>query len=138
VTARVTGDVGELSRGVRIHYVGEAGTETIEGERAEIPLAASTLRYWIEVVGPGGAVIATAGSEDASLEASRAGAVPLASEPEQAAPLSPPPASDDTALVVGITIGVVVVLAAVAVVLAIVLTPPPDTQLGGPMRVVMP
>jgi hypothetical protein len=135
VSARVTGDAFELARGVRIHYEGEHGAETIEGERAEIPLTASTLRYWIEVVGPGGAVIATAGSSSAALEAARAGAVVAVTLPEAPTPLEPPPSSDDTGIIVGVTVGVIVVVAVVAAVLAVVLAPPPDTQLGGPMRV---
>ncbi len=138
VSARVTGDVGELSRGVRIHYAGEHGDETIDGDHAEIPLAASTLHYWIEVVGPGGAVIATAGSRAASLEVSRAGVAVAVAEPEGPTPVEPPPTSDDTGIIVGVTIGAIALVAVIATVLAIVLAPPSDTQLGGPMRVTLP
>ncbi len=133
VSLRVTGDVGALQRGARIHYASDAGPEQIDAPRAEVLTDEATLRYWLEVLGPGGAVIASAGSETDPLTYARETALAAASESS----VMPAP-SDDTGLIVGVTIGVAVAVAAVAVVLAIVLAPPPDTTLSGPMRVEMP
>lgn len=136
ISARVTGDVASLTRSVRIHYAGESGTETVEGDHAEVALAASTIRYWVEVVGPGGALLASAGSSEAPLEARRATTV-AAVESGDTMPVAPPP-NDDTAIVVGVTVGIVAAAAIVAAVLAVVFIPSSDTQVGGPMRVTMP
>gem|GEM_PF-3364315 len=134
VSVRVTGDVGSLQRGVRIHYQIDEAQRTIESEHAEILSTASELRYWVEVIGPGGVVLASAGAPDAPLTYGRAAA--LAEPPSESIGEAAP--SDDTGIIVGVTISIVVVLAALAVVLALVLAPPPDTALTGPMRVEMP
>lgn len=134
VSVRVTGDVGNLQRGARIHYESASGPETVDAERAEVLSDASELRYWVEVIGPGGVVVASAGSPDSPLTYGRATA--LAEAPTD--PVGEAAASDDTGIIVGVTVAIVVVLAALAVVLALVLAPPPDTSLTGPMRVEMP
>jgi hypothetical protein len=132
ISARVVGDVGHLTRTVRIHYRTTAGTDVVEGARADVLSSDATLAYWIEVVGPGGASLATAGSEAGPLE-HRRDSIAAAAEP--AGP--PITGGDDTGVIVGVTVTAVVVVAAVAVVLALVLAPPPDTTLSGPMRVEM-
>jgi hypothetical protein len=134
VSLRVTGDVGSLQRGVRIHYESASGVETVEAERAEVLSDASELRYWVEVIGPGGAVLASAGSAERPLTYGRATALAATSN-ESVGDVAP---SDDTGIIVGVTVAIVVVVAAIAVVLALVLAPPPDTALSGPMRVEMP
>lgn len=135
ISLRVTGDVGGLQRGARIHHEGAEGVEQVDGARAEVLSEQDALRYWIEVLGPGGVVIASAGSSEAPLTYTRATAL---AAPANEGPMEERATSDDTPLIVGVTIGAVVVVAAIAVVLALVLSPPPDTTLTGPMRVEMP
>lgn len=133
ISTRVVGDVGHLVRTVRIHHRTADGDDVVEGERADVLSSDTTLSYWVELVGPGGAVLASAGSERAPLERHRD--VIAAAE---VTPIGPVSTGDDTGVIVGVTITAVVVVAAVAVVLALVLAPPPDTTLSGPMRVEMP
>jgi hypothetical protein len=63
LTARVTNDPTSLIREVRIHARTPGGEwETEVGERMQ--LDADDVEFWAEAVGPGGAVLATAGQPD--------------------------------------------------------------------------
>lgn len=125
VRTRVQNDVASLVRAVRVHWESEGEWRRAEGRGVRV-VAGSTLRFYVEAIGPGGAVLARHGSPDAP---ERAAAIEGGASPVEA-PIEP--ASDDTALWVGVGVGAAVMVA-VAVVLAVVLAPPDRTQPSAPM-----
>ncbi len=127
VRARVTGDAFGLVRATRIVYVHDGVETQLDGTQAQI-VEPGTLRYWVELVGPGGVLLASAGDRSQPLQAEHAGT-------EELAPARPPP-SDDTALIVGVTIGAVLLAVGISILVGFLVAPPADsTQLGPPMRV---
>ncbi|MBX3274593.1 MAG: hypothetical protein KF729_30285 [Sandaracinaceae bacterium] len=120
VSSRASGDPAGLVRRLRVLALREDTVEPHEGARVEIA-GEGTLRYVVEAIGPGGAVLATAGTPSAPRE--------LRAEPARVA--APRAASeeggDDTALIVGIGAGAAAVIAGVAIALAILLAVP-DTR----------
>lgn len=143
VTAEVLDDVAALATGFRLFGRAENGDvrQSTDSRLDVTVLPNQTGEYWAELLGPGGAVIASQGSEDAPLtiDATEQGLRPGDLETGEGNGNSE---SGETSsgggdegipawpFVVG---GVVLVLAAVAVVLAVVLTTPTDdTQLSEP------
>lgn len=127
VRARVQNDVESLVRAVHVYWQSEGEWEHAEGREVRV-VAGSTLRFYVEALGPGGAVLARHGSADAP---ERAAAIEGGASPVEA-PMEP--VSDDSGLWIGVGVGIgVAVLAAVAVVIAVVLAPPAGTQPSAPM-----
>jgi hypothetical protein len=126
VNVRVTDDVASLVREVRVRWEHQGAWRTEVGREVRVPSGAH-LRYYVEAIGPGGAVIAS----DGSAGDPHTSGTPIVVPNEPRAVIS---RGDDTGLHVGLTIGIGVVLAAVAVVLAVVLTMPARTQPSAPME----
>jgi hypothetical protein len=132
VRATVRGDPGGLVRGVRLHARAGAASEwtSRSGDTLVLPAAAGDVEYWGEAVGPGGAILATAGSASSPLRGDSAAAPPAI---VVETPASPGGGDDATAIGVGIGIGAGVAVV-IAIVLAVALTSSStETQLG-PVR----
>lgn len=100
----VRNDPARLTRGARIHTrtPGDDGWLVREGSSVEVPLAAGdALEVWVEVLGPGGAVLAQEGSPDAPRTRGSGARSSLA---------DPSAGSDDTLLWIGVGVGAAVVL----------------------------
>jgi hypothetical protein len=126
IVVRAAGDRSGLARSVRVSVLTENGVETFAGPVAEI-LRDGDLRYVVEAIGPGGAVVASLGSIDAPQEA-RAGDLPGV--------LDGTGGGDDPAPWIAIGIGAGVVLLAVGVALAVFFSVTSDlTRPIGPMEI---
>jgi hypothetical protein len=128
VTSRVRNDVASLVSAVRVHWQAQGEWQRAEGREVRVP-AGSSLSYYVEAIGPGGAVLASHGTLDSP---ERVGALETTTVEEMRP--APPPPSDDSGLWIGLGVGAAVIVAAVAIVLAIVLAPPPGTQPMAPME----
>lgn len=130
IVSRVEGDVASLVRTVRVHVERDGSWSDEEGRDVSV-VAGSRIRFYADAIGPGGAVLASAGSRESPLEASAPVALPAGSAAPEA-----PPASDDPWPWIGLGIGVGVAAIAVAVVLAIVLGGQGSglTQVSAPME----
>lgn len=125
VRTAIREDVASLVREVRVHWrEGDEWTET-RGDDVRV-LAGASLTYFVEAIGPGGAVLASEGSHDEPLEA-------RAARVEVAADAAAEPSGADVPLIVGLSVGAAAVIAAVAIVLAVVLAPS-GVQIGAPME----
>lgn len=125
IRTEVEGDPAGVLREIRIRELRDGGVETHTGERVHVATDGA-LRYVVEAVGWGGAVVASIGTPTS----------PRIIGPA-ASPMAPPPpdGDDDVGLWVGVGVGAGVAVA-LAVVLAVVLTMPSDTtQPGVPMEV---
>ena len=121
VRSRVSGDPAGLVRRLRVLALRDATVEPHEGARVEIA-AQDTLRYVVEAIGPGGAVLVTLGTPTAPREI-RAPLARAAASRDAA----DDGGGDDTALVVGLAAGAVALSAGLAIALAILLAVP-DTR----------
>ncbi|MGE0789949.1 MAG: hypothetical protein AB7S26_30020 [Sandaracinaceae bacterium] len=123
-------DVASLVRAVRVYVDDDAGGWTME-ERAPTagPLevaARPVVRYRVEAIGPGGAVVAHSGTIDEP----RVVRAALGDDP-----VAPPSGGDDTGLIVGLTVGAVVLVAAAVIVSVLFVTmQEPGFQLSIPME----
>ncbi len=103
-----TVDPSGLVRAHRIHWREDGREQSAEGSDVLVPTEQSSLSWWGEAIGPGGAVLARTGPPDA--------APPVAAE---GSPTQPPSGEDATlAIVLGIVAGVA--LAGGAIVVGIV------------------
>ncbi|MGE0786529.1 MAG: hypothetical protein AB7S26_12735 [Sandaracinaceae bacterium] len=122
IASRVVGGARSVVRTIRVRELGPAAAGTIhEGERVTIP-GDGELRYVVEVIGWGGAVLLREGSL-ASPRIAREGGDAL----------SAPADGDDTGVWIGVGVGAGIAIA-VAVVLAVTLSPSGRTQLRGPIE----
>lgn len=125
IRTEVESDPAQLVRSVRVLELGDGGVQTHTGREVRIETEGQ-LRYVVEAIGGGGAVLASVGTPSAPRTV---GSIPLAPR------MVPDSSDDDTGLWVGIGIGTGIV-AAVAVAIAIVLTVPSDeTQPSFPMEI---
>jgi hypothetical protein len=126
VTGAAQGDAGGLVRTVQlVARVGEAAWQSSSTGTLTMEVApGETLSYYAEAIGPGGVLLATAGSEAEPLTRTRAPA--LAVDPE---PLPVAPPSDDTPLFIGLGVGGGVLVLGVVIVIAAVATSTNDTTL---------
>lgn len=129
IRSEVDHDPASLVREIRVIELTEGGAETHTGAVVRIETS-GPLRYMVEAVGGGGAVVASVGT----LEAPRTiGSTGATSASELAGPTAV--AGDDTPLWIGIGVGAGVAIA-LAVVLGVVFGVPSDqTQPGFPMEI---
>jgi hypothetical protein len=129
IRAEVDHDPAELVREIRVIELRDGGVETHTGAAVRIETSGQ-LRYMVEAVGGGGAVVASVGTLDAPRTI---GSMGTASAPAIVG--TGTVASDDTALWIGIGVGAGVAVA-LAVVLGVVFGVPSDeTQPGFPMEI---
>jgi len=83
ITLRVTGDLGAISRGYRVHVRTAGGWELREGESHSL---SGGRAFYAEVVGPGGAVLASAGTAAAPLHVEDAPAEAPVVPPDEGSP----------------------------------------------------
>lgn len=129
-------DLGLVSR-VRAHVRSDGDWSIVEGEppTATVPIAPDARRAdaWVELIGPGGAVLATAGSEATPIvwERVRAGA---SAEPSGGAANAP---GDDSVLFIGLGVGGALVVVAIVIAIAIAVSSggTGGTQPGAPVVV---
>lgn len=127
---------GELVRHLRVHHDGGEGHWQSEGARARVS-SLDVVRYYVEAVGPGGAVIATYGSRERPLFGEPGAPLPGMSGMSGAAE----PGSGDVdppqrrwPVAVGVIAGILVVGAVVSAVA--ISQRDPRTQLGRPIEVI--
>lgn len=128
VVVAVEGDAHGLVERVRIHARPPEG-EWVTHLGHTLEVRAEALSYYVEVLGPGGAVLVA----DGSREAPRRVLPPAVPAPEVLEITSAPPPQEgsDDALVWGLVGGGVLVLAAVVTVIVVLATtPPPQTDFG--------
>jgi len=126
VTGAARADAAGLVRTVRLSArVGDAAWQSSNTGTLTMQVApGETLSYYAEAIGPGGVILATAGSEAEPLTRTRAPALAIVPEPEPVAP-----ASDDTPLFIGLGVGGGVLVLGVVIVIAAVAGSSNDTTL---------
>lgn len=130
IRATVAGDPGGLAREIhlRARVVGtEAWTERT-GDTLVVPATDAELEYWGEIVGPGGAIVARAGSA-ASPSRGRADAAAVTGTGATSGAAGSP---DLVAIGVGVGAGVAVVAILVVIIAVVATSGSSDTQPGLP------
>ncbi len=125
LTGAARADAAGLVRTVRLSArVGDSAWQSSNTGTLTVPVApGETLSYYAEAIGPGGVVLAAAGSEAEPLTRTRAPALAVIPDPE------PVPASDDTPLFIGLGVGGGVLVLGVVIVIAAVAGSSNDTTL---------
>lgn len=132
LSARVVEDVASIVREVRVSWAREGVWEVSTERTTRVP-AGERLLWTAEAIGPGGAVLARAGTRQAPEEATRTASIALGPEGSGHAQQGSG-GDDDLAIGLGVTGGLIVLGTVLAVVLYFVLTPEPQTMLGAPME----
>ncbi len=115
VSGEVTNDVEELARSVRVRArIGDGDWQEGDGSLVLPAAVGGTVEYVVEVIGPGGAVLANEGTESAPATHALGGATAGAPQPDD------PLADDDDDGNIGLIVGIVAGVAAIALVVAII------------------
>jgi hypothetical protein len=131
VHAAVTGDTRGLVTSIVIWTrSGATPWRRSSGPSATVEARAGRVEGYVEAIGPGGAVIASAGSRSAPI-------VHAIGTAETATPEGAPPRSDDTLLHIGIAAGAgaLALVIVIAVAVAVSSQPSSQTRLDGPIIV---